>query len=127
MLAGSVLQTAYSFVNAFWVGKRLGDSALAAVTVSQPVIFVTIAAAAGLTLATNILIAQCYGARAWDRLRRVVQTSVVFITAVGLGLLTLGLTFDRQLLSLMNTPPDVFAAVPRLPPRRALDHAPSPS
>lgn len=110
MLAGSALQTAYSFVNAFWVGKRLGESALAAVTVSQPVIFVTIAAAAGLTLATNILIAQCYGARDWKRLQRVVQTSVVFITAVGLVLLTLGLSFGRELLAFINTPPDVFDA-----------------
>ena len=79
-------------------------------TVSQPVIFVSIAAAAGLTLATNILIAQYYGARDWDRLKGVVQTSVVFITVVGFVLLALGLTFDRQLLSLINTPPDVFAA-----------------
>ena len=110
MLAGSALQTAYSFVNAFWVGKRLGAGALAAVTVSQPVIFVTIAAAAGLTLATNILIAQYYGARDWDRLKRVVQTSAVFATAVGLVLLALGLTFARELLLLINTPGDVFAA-----------------
>ena len=110
MLAGSALQTAYSFVNAFWVGKKLGTQALAAVTVSQPVIFVSIAAAAGLTLATNILIAQYYGARDWDRLKGVVQTSVVFITVVGFVLLALGLTFDRRLLSLINTPPDVFAA-----------------
>ena len=54
MLAGSALQTAYGFVNAFWVGRFLGAKALAAVTVSQPVIFVTIAAAAGMTLAAKI-------------------------------------------------------------------------
>ncbi len=39
MLAGNVIQTAYGFVNAFWVGKRLGEGPLAAVTGSFPVIF----------------------------------------------------------------------------------------
>src|SRR5512138_591295 len=42
MLAGSALQTAYSFVNRYWVGRYLGKEAMAAVTVSMPVVFVTI-------------------------------------------------------------------------------------
>jgi Na+-driven multidrug efflux pump len=44
-LAGSALQTAYSFVNAIWVGKFLGTTALAAVTVSMPVMFVLVESA----------------------------------------------------------------------------------
>src|SRR5512136_1542808 len=75
MLAGSVLQTAYSFVNAIWVGQFLGKTALAAITVSFPVVFVLIALAAGLTLATNILIAQYYGARDMAAIGRVVNSS----------------------------------------------------
>ena len=69
MLAGSALQTAYSFVNAIWVGQFLGKNALAAVTVSFPVVFVLIALVAGLTLATKILISQYYGARDLSALR----------------------------------------------------------
>ena len=110
MILGSALQTAYSLVNAFWVGKRLGTESLAAVTVSQPVIFVTIAAAAGLTLATNILIAQYYGARNYERIKEVVQTSAVLVAGVSLALLALGLTFAPYLLRMVDTPANIFPA-----------------
>ncbi|MDD4152914.1 MAG: hypothetical protein PHD91_04280, partial [bacterium] len=47
MLAGSALQTAYSFVNAIWVGQFLGKADLAAITVSFPIVFVLMALAGG--------------------------------------------------------------------------------
>jgi putative MATE family efflux protein len=109
MLAGSLLQTAYSFVNAFWVGRFLGPSALAAVTVSIPAVFVMIAAAVGLTLASNIIIAQHYGARDWKRLRSTVETSVTLVVGTSVVLMALGLVFSAELLHLVNTPSDIFA------------------
>ena len=110
MVAGNALQTAYGLVNGFWVGQRLGPHALAAVTVSQPVIFVTISAAAGLTLATNILIAQYYGARNWERIKGVVQTSAVLIMGISAMLVGVGLTLAPHLLRAVDTPPDIFPA-----------------
>jgi len=89
MLAGSLLQTAYSLINAFWVGKFLGTKALAAVTVSLPAVFVLISVAAGLTLATNILIAQYVGARDYGPVKAVVQTSVLLIGGSSLVFLLL--------------------------------------
>src|SRR5512136_565593 len=79
MLGGSALQTAYSFVNAIWVGQFLGKTALAAVTVSFPVLFVLIAVAGGLTMATGILVAQYFGARDFASMRKVVDSSVLLI------------------------------------------------
>jgi len=109
MLAGSSLQTAYSFVNAFWVGKFLGTEALAAVTVSMPVIFVTIAVAAGLTLATNILVAQYFGAGNRERMKEAVQTSFVLVGVTSLSLLAVGLSLAPSLLRLIRVPDDIFA------------------
>ena len=109
MLAGSVLQTAYSFVNAFWVGRYLGAEALAALTVSMPALFVTFALAGGLTLATNVLVAQHYGAKDWARLRAAVHTSVVLVGTLSLLFLALGLRFAVQLLGLVNAPPEIMA------------------
>ncbi|HEY3416321.1 MAG TPA: MATE family efflux transporter [Armatimonadota bacterium] len=108
MLAGSLLQTGYSLINAFWVGKFLGPSALATVTVSLPVVFVLISLAAGLTLATNVLIAQYAGARDWKGIKRTVQTSIVFINGLSLLLLALGLLFARWLLVIVQTPPEII-------------------
>jgi len=108
MLAGNVLQTAYSLINAFWVGRFLGTTALAAITVSLPAVFVLIAVAGGLTMATNILVAQYAGGRDWPRLKAVVQTSVVLVSIAGLVLFFVGEALASHLLRLMNTPPDVF-------------------
>jgi putative MATE family efflux protein len=108
MLAGSVLQTAYSFINAIWVGQYLGTDALAAVTVSFPVIFVLISIGAGLTLATGILISQHYGAHNMAAVQRVVNSSTVLITGLSLALLAAGEWLTPQILRAMDTDPDVL-------------------
>ena len=110
MLAGNGLQIAYSLINGFWVGKFLGTDALAALTVSVPAIFVLIGMAAGLTLATNVLVAQHVGARDWARVKGVVQTSVALAAGVSALLLTLGLVFADRLLRVTGTPAEIFPA-----------------
>jgi len=108
MLAGSVLQTAYSFVNAIWVGKCIGSDALAAITVSFPVIFVMVALGAGLTLATTILVSQHYGARDIDAVRGVVNNSAILIGVLSLILTVVGEILAPYILRAMGTPPQVF-------------------
>jgi len=110
MLAGSALQTAYSFINAVWVGKFLSENALAAITVSMPIFFMNTALAGGLTLAANVLTAQCAGAQDWKRLRSVVQNSFILITAISLALTVIGLALAGPLLKTMNTPPEILPA-----------------
>lgn len=110
MLAGSALQVSHSFINAVWVGRFIGEDALAAVTLSQPIIFVIIATAAGLMMAPNILVAQDAGARDWERLQRVVQTSYALFGALSFILLALGLWNVGGLLRLLDAPVEIFAA-----------------
>ncbi|MFB3880769.1 MAG: MATE family efflux transporter [Armatimonadota bacterium] len=110
MLAGSAIQTGYSVINRFWVGRYLSADALAAVTVSMPVLFVTIALAAGLTLGANILVSQRFGAKDWPGLRNAVQASAALIAIVAVALLALGLALARPLLVLMNTPPSIIGS-----------------
>ncbi|HEX2949523.1 MAG TPA: MATE family efflux transporter [Armatimonadota bacterium] len=108
MLAGSILQTAYSFINAIWVGKFLGKADLAAVTVSFPVVFVLMAMAGGLTLATNILISQYFGAKNHAQMRKVVQSSTALIGGLSILLFIIGEIFAPAILRAMDTPPDVL-------------------
>lgn len=115
MLAGSLLQTAYGLINAFWVGKFLGTKALAAVTVSLPSVFVLISVAGGLTLATNIVIAQYVGAHDYPPVKATVQTSVLLIGGSGFVFLLLGQLLASRLLHVIETPPDVLpTALPYL-------------
>jgi putative MATE family efflux protein len=108
MLAGSALQTAYSFINTIWVGQFLGKTAVAAVTVSFPVVFVLIALGAGLTMATTILISQYFGARNLAEMRKVVQNSTILIGVLSLILFGLGEAFAPHIMRAMDTPPEVL-------------------
>ncbi len=108
LLLGSLLQSAYSVINAIWVGNYLEPEALAAVTVSFPVVFLLIAVGGGLTLATNILISQYAGARDWGRVRAVVQSSILLVSGLSVLLLALGLVSAESLLRLMKTPASVL-------------------
>ena len=108
MLAGSALHTAYSIVNAIWVGNGLGTTAMAAITVSFPVLFVLMAVAGGLTMASNILVSQTYGAKDWAQLKLVVQNSVVLTGIVSLACVSAGHLFAEDLLRMISTPPAVL-------------------
>jgi len=108
MLMGSAIQTAYSVVNAIWVGRGIGSAALAAVTVSFPVIFILMAVAGGLTMAANILASQSYGAKDWPQLKRVIQNSTVLTLVLSVVIVIAGQVSSEHILRLIDTPADVL-------------------
>ena len=108
MLLGSAIQTGYSIVNAIWVGKGLGTTAMAAVTVSFPVIFILMAVAGGLTMASNILVSQSYGAKDWAQLKRVIQNSTVLTVFLSIVIVIVGELSAKHILRLVDTPAEVL-------------------
>jgi len=113
MLMGSGLHTLYSIVNAIWVGKGLGQTEFAAVTVSFPVFFFLMAVAGGLTMAANVLAAQSCGAKDFDQLKRVVRNSVVLTITVSLACVIFGHFSATAILRLMDTSPEVLPMAAR--------------
>lgn len=109
MLIANVLQTGYSIINSIWVGKILGKDALAATAVSFPIIFILIAIASGVTLATTILVSQYYGAKNHDMVKKVVNNSFTIALILGIILTIIGILSSDYLLGLMSTPVGVFA------------------
>lgn len=108
MLAGNIVQTAYSIVNAIWVGKGLGKADLAAVTVSMPIVFLLMTIAIGLTMGTSILISQFAGARNYRRLRDVVQTSTVLVIGFSIVLFVIGELATPWIMRQIQTPANVY-------------------
>lgn len=108
MLLGSLLHTAYSIVNALWVGNGLGANAMAAITVGFPLLFLLMALAAGLSLASNVLAAQAYGAKDFVRLRAVVQNSIVLMGVSSVLCVALGQAGVDWVFRAMGTPPEVL-------------------
>jgi len=108
LLMGSLLQTAYSLVNAVWVGRGLGTVALSAVTVSFPILFLVIAIAGGITMATSILVSQAYGAKDFMWMRRCVDSGVVLTALLTLICVVAGMLASKPLMHAMNTPAQVL-------------------
>lgn len=107
IVAANVLQSAYQIIDAFWVG-RLGGAAVAAVSVSFPVMFLMFAVGAGLSIAGSTLIAQYVGARNEKMVSHVAGQTMLMVIASAAVLTVLGYFISPLLLHLMGVTPDVY-------------------
>jgi MATE family, multidrug efflux pump len=106
----NVLQTAYQLVDTFWVG-RLGGEAVAAVSVSFPLIFLMIALGGGLAIAGSVLVAQYVGARNAAKVNSVTAQTLMMVVIVSLLLSAVGYNLSPYALDLMGvTPPTLTDA-----------------
>ena len=63
MILGNLLNIAYNIVDTIWIGQMIGPKGLGAIAVSFPIILILMAIASGITVASNILIGQYFGAK----------------------------------------------------------------
>ena len=108
MLIGNIFQQVYNFVDAAIVGKFVGAESLAAVGSTGTIVGVMICLMMGLTSGAGIIIAQCFGSRNFDELRKTV-TGLIYIVGI-LAVITsvAGVVFSRPILSFLNTPDNVI-------------------
>src|SRR6201991_3164542 len=78
IMLGNILQTGYQLTDAFWVG-RLGASAVAAVSISFPVMFLVIALGSGLAMAGATLTSQYMGAGRQDMVNHVAAQTMLMV------------------------------------------------
>ena len=97
-----------SLVTAILAGRFIGAVALGAVAVTMPIIFIINSIAQGITQANSILIAQAYGRRDYEEVKRIIDTSSVLMEMVCLTMMVLGIIFCNQLLGLIKTPDEIF-------------------
>ncbi len=108
ILFGNVLQSVNGSVNAIWVGKYLGEAALAAVGNSNVVMFLLFGVLFGFSMAATVLVAQCVGAKNIAEAKRVVGTSAVFFLGLSLVMSALGFASAQTLVAWLHTPPDAL-------------------
>jgi len=106
VLFGNVLQSVNGSVNSIWVGKFLGEAALAAAGNSNVVMFLLFGVIFGFSMATTVMVAQCVGAKDIAEAKRVVGTSAVFFLGLSLAMSLLGIALTNSLLAWLRTPPD---------------------
>ncbi|WP_300975074.1 MATE family efflux transporter [Sphingomonas sp. LHG3406-1] len=103
-LGSSIVQSLNASINSIWVGRLLGEEALAATANANMVWFVLIAFTFGFSMATSILIGQAWGRRDVEGARRVLGTAVTFFFGVGILVLIAGELAAPDLLRLLGTP-----------------------
>ncbi len=104
MLLSNVLQTLNGSVNAIWVGRLIGESALAATANANVIMFLLFAAVFGFSMATTVRVGQSFGARDLVAARRTFGSGVGFCTLVAALTGLAGWFFAGPLLDLMSTP-----------------------
>lgn len=108
MLIGNVFQQFYNMVDSVVVGNFVGTTALAAVGISFPIIFLMISLVMGLTMGTMVLVAQFYGAKDYDKVRATIDTGYITLFWAGLVMTIIGVATTPVILTMLKVPADVF-------------------
>jgi putative MATE family efflux protein len=109
MLLGNVFQQLYYIVDTLIIGHYLGTEALASAGASFPVIFVLISLMIGITTGINVVISQYFGNKNFKKVKRAIDTSLIFIFISSIGLSILGLLFSEQIFRLIGLPEELIA------------------
>jgi len=107
LILANVLQAAYQLIDAFWVG-RLGGNAVAAVSVSFPVMFLSISLGLGFAVAGSILIAQYFGAKDHANVNHVAAQTIVMIVLISIFLGIVGYILSPLFLDSLGVAPEVY-------------------
>jgi len=101
IIFANLLQTAYQLTDTFWVG-RLGAEAVAAVSISFPVIFLLVSLGGGLAMAGTILIAQFKGKQNEVMTNHIAAQTLLMVVFISLILAVIGYSLAPWLVNLMG-------------------------
>ncbi|MBV9987652.1 MAG: MATE family efflux transporter [Chitinophagaceae bacterium] len=107
IVVANLLQSAYQLVDAFWVG-RLGGYAVAAVSISTPIVFFTMAIGIGFALAGSILIAQHFGAGNHSLVNHIAAQTLFLVVSISVLLGAIGYLLSPYFLHLLKVSPEVY-------------------
>lgn len=109
IMAGSIFQQLYNTVDAMVVGNFVGKEALGAVGGSTgTIINLLVGFTVGLSSGATVIIAQYYGRREEEGVRKGVYSGMFLAIALGALLMVLGLVLAPSVLRLLNVPEDVY-------------------
>ena len=107
-LGVNILQSINGSVNSVWIGRYLGEAALAASSNAGQVMFLMFGTLFGFAMATTVLIGQHMGRQDIEAVRRTLGSALALFVLAGATTATLGWIFAPNLLHLLATPKDAF-------------------
>ncbi len=109
LLAGSALQQLYNMVDSIVVGRFVGSTALAAVGVAFPVVFMLSSLFMGLGMGAMVMVSQYFGAKDTDNLRRTLDTVYTALMVGVIPLSVFGAVIVKPIISMLAVPADMQA------------------
>lgn len=108
IIFANILQTAYQLIDTFWLG-RLGADAVAAVSLSFPVLFLILSLGSGMTLAGTVLVAQSFGAGNRKMVDFNSSQTMALIFFISIGLAFVGYYSAGPLMTFIGAGPEILA------------------
>lgn len=113
LMASNVLQVLFNMSDIAVVGRFAGAGALGAVGSTTTLVSLFTGFLIGMSGGVNVLVAQFFGAKNEEEIRRTVHTAFLICLAVGLILAVGGTGFARLLLELLRTKPELIGGAER--------------
>ncbi len=107
-LASNILQSLNGSINSIWVGRLLGEGALAATANANVIMFLVFSAAFGFGMAATVKIGQAFGAQDILAARRTFGSAIGFCVIISLVVGILGWVFAPTLLTAMAAPGETY-------------------
>lgn len=107
-LVSNILQSLNGSVNSVWVGRLLGEDALAATANANVVMFLVFAAVFGFGMAATVKVGQAFGAHNVDAARRTFGSAIGFCSLLAVTIATAGWFLAPALLTALATPGEAY-------------------
>ncbi len=108
MVIGSLFQNLYNIVDSIIVGNFIGKEALAAVGASFPIIFTLISLVIGVGSGASTVVSQYFGAKAYDNVRKTIDTIYIFFVVAGIAISVVGIFFSEPIFRLLQLPEEIL-------------------
>jgi putative MATE family efflux protein len=109
LIFGNLLQLTYNAADSIIIGKCLGENALAAVSVANPIMTVVILGVSGISIGASVIMSRLYGADEAENLKKELSTTILFGLLFSLIVFAFGIVFSPHILTLMAVPAQAMA------------------
>ncbi len=107
-LGSNILQSLNGSINTIWVGRFLGESAVAATANANTIMFLAFAAVFGFGMAATVMIGQASGRRDVDAARRAFGSALGFLGVIAIATGVIGWIAAPAILDALGTPAEAY-------------------
>ena len=108
LLIGNFFQQLFNTVDAIFLGRFIGDDALAAVGATIPVIFLILVLSLGIAMGAGVMASQYFGAKSREDLSYTIGNAITLSAIISAALSILTPIASRWILTIMQTPPELL-------------------